>query len=332
MASRCSYSFASFNCKSVKRSVDSVRGLCRSCDIIALQETWLLPDEIPYLGTIDNGFGYTGTSAVDTSSGVLRGRPFGGVALLWKNSVFRQVSVLRSDSARICAIKLATSDRPVIVMSIYMPTNSLDNLPEFTDCLSAVSAIVDEYGIESVYMLGDFNSDIYGLFYSELSNYCVEQSWSCCDVDYLGIDSGTFTFISEAHGSCAWLDHCLVTQAAKQTIVNVYVDYDALWSDHFPLMIECNLYLLTPKVHANVACNNNNSMLWGVRGRQEVRKYTEECHKRLKQIDFPMEFVNCADFYGGDHGHRRVLDRIYSDIVSTLCDASSAGRGGHAVW
>lgn len=34
--------------------------------------------------------------------------------------------------------------------------NAADNLAEVTDCLSTVSAIIDQYGIESVYMLGDF--------------------------------------------------------------------------------------------------------------------------------------------------------------------------------
>lgn len=38
----------SFNCKNVKRSIDSIRKLCQSADIIALQETWLRQDELQY--------------------------------------------------------------------------------------------------------------------------------------------------------------------------------------------------------------------------------------------------------------------------------------------
>lgn len=76
------YRFASFNCKNVKRSVESVRELCTYTDIVALQETWLRPDELPYLSDISKEFSSTGTSAIDTSEGVLLGRPHGGVALL----------------------------------------------------------------------------------------------------------------------------------------------------------------------------------------------------------------------------------------------------------
>ncbi|KOB66381.1 reverse transcriptase, partial [Operophtera brumata] len=81
--------FVSFNCKSVKRNIDFVRTLCQSADIVALQETWLLPHDISLLGTIDQDFAYTGKSAVDTSAGMLRGRPYGGLAILWRKSVFR---------------------------------------------------------------------------------------------------------------------------------------------------------------------------------------------------------------------------------------------------
>ncbi|XP_073953054.1 uncharacterized protein [Choristoneura fumiferana] len=144
------FNFATFNCKSVKRSVDGIRELCKTCDVIALQETWLLPDDIPFLSTIDTSFGYTGTSAVDTAAEILRGRPYGGVAILWKTSVFKDVSIIKCDNNRLCAIKIQTGERPIIVVSVYMPTNSRENLPEFTDCLSAWGGSLTVYTAEDV--------------------------------------------------------------------------------------------------------------------------------------------------------------------------------------
>ncbi|KAF9810794.1 hypothetical protein SFRURICE_014392 [Spodoptera frugiperda] len=69
-------------------------------DIVALQETWLLPHDISFLSEIDPDFGCTGTSAVDTTAGMLRGRPFGGTALLWRKSVFDNVSIVQCDNPR----------------------------------------------------------------------------------------------------------------------------------------------------------------------------------------------------------------------------------------
>lgn len=84
----------SYNCKSLKRSIEGVRELCQSADVLALQETWLLPHDLPLLNTVDDSFGCTGTSAVDTSAGLLSGRPYGGVALLWRKSAFETVRTI----------------------------------------------------------------------------------------------------------------------------------------------------------------------------------------------------------------------------------------------
>lgn len=314
---------ASFNCKSVKRSVDGIRELCKTCHIIGLQETWLLPEEIPYLGTIHTGFGYTGISAVDTSADILRGRPYGGVALLWNTSVFQNVSVIQCSNNRVCAIKIETGNRSIIVISVYMPVNALVNLPDFTNCLGAVSAIISEQNVDSVFILGDFNADPQEVFFNELNDFCKEQHWSCADINILGLNSDTYTFISESHGTRSWLDHCIVTQSAASIVIKAYVKYDCLWSDHFPLVIECNLELLLPKL-----ANNNleeKKVKWGDRTDDQIKLYNKECHKRLRNINFCSEFSSCADRYCNNPDHRSIIDGLYADIISALSDSSMVG-------
>lgn len=147
--------FTSFNCKSVKRSVDSVREICEMSDVVALQETWLLPHDIPFLSTISDKFEYTGRSAVDTSAGLLTGRPYGGVAILWRKGIFNDVTILECTSSRLAAIRATVGDRSIIVISVYMPTDSTDNLPLFTEVLGEISAIVASADIESIFSLGN---------------------------------------------------------------------------------------------------------------------------------------------------------------------------------
>ncbi|VVC92927.1 unnamed protein product [Leptidea sinapis] len=74
----------------VKRSAQCIRELCKSSHLIALQECWLLKEELCFLDTISEDFSSTGVSAIDTSTGILRGRPYGGVALLWKRILSNQ--------------------------------------------------------------------------------------------------------------------------------------------------------------------------------------------------------------------------------------------------
>lgn len=170
-----STTMTTFNCKNVKTAVSGIKKLCSYADIIALQETWLLAHDLEYLAEIDENFGSTGTTAVDPGT-LLKGRPFGGVALMWRKSVFPCVSVIQCANPRIAAIRITTNDRPVLVLSVYMPTNRVKNLAEFTDCLSTVSAIIEESDVESVFILGDFNAHPGKLFYHELLKFCQERT------------------------------------------------------------------------------------------------------------------------------------------------------------
>ncbi|RVE43379.1 hypothetical protein evm_011964 [Chilo suppressalis] len=138
--------------------MDCIRRLCQTADVIALQETWLLPHDIPSLGDINQDFAYAGKSAVDTSKGILRGRPYGGVAILWKKSSFPCVSVINCNSVRLDAVKMELHDKAVLLFSVYMPTDTNDNLIEFIECLSEINAIIENSDVQSVYILGDFNA------------------------------------------------------------------------------------------------------------------------------------------------------------------------------
>ncbi|CAK1584651.1 unnamed protein product [Parnassius mnemosyne] len=311
----------SFNCRSIKRSVDDVRFLCQSASVIALQETWLFGHDIQFLSGIDKRFGSTGTSAMDSAAGMVSGRPYGGVGLLWNKSVFQNVSVMYCDNPRICGIQIVLGDRSILVFSVYMPTDKMVNLTEFTDCLSSVNAIINSSSVESVYILGDFNAHPNERFYDELMCFCDEQEWSCVDVQLLGVSSGTHTFVSEVHGSRRWLDHCVATKSAVSSILNVYVNYDVYWSDHYPLVIECNLDIVKPKL--NFVCKVTNEILWGDRKPEEIGIYTKLCNEKLRAFDFPEEFLSCSDCVCKCIDHKLLIDKLYSEIVNALSVAAT---------
>lgn len=203
-----------YNCKSIKRSVECIRDLCRTADIIALQETWLLPHDLNFVHSIDKDFACAAISSVDVSSGVLRGRPYGGLAIMWRKTRFSDVSVINCTTDRVMAIQIKLNLRSLLIFNVYMPTDELDNLLEFTNCLGRISAITEECDVSAVYVVGDFNAHPSASFGKELKLYCEEHKWIWADVAKLSVCSDTFTFISEAHGSRRWLDHCITTEAA----------------------------------------------------------------------------------------------------------------------
>ncbi|KAL0870260.1 hypothetical protein ABMA27_005292 [Loxostege sticticalis] len=202
-----------------------------------------------------------------------------------------------------------------------MPYDTAKNLSDFTDCLGALSAIVEENEVESVFLLGDFNAHPGESFFNELTDFSAEQNWICSDIKKLGLNSGTYTYISEAHGSGRWLDHCVVTEAAWKLIIDSKVLYDTYWSDHFPLITTCNFNLSKSKFMYK--SDKYNSVKWGARSDDQIRRYQELCNQRLKLLDFPELFAKCCFDFCHDFSHRNTIDKFYNEIVSTLSSAAS---------
>ncbi|VVC88851.1 unnamed protein product [Leptidea sinapis] len=64
-------------------------------------------------------------------------------------------------------------------------------------------SIVEDSGLEVSYMLGDFNSHPGTRFADEMLSFCTEQQLLCADMEFLGSNTDTFTFMSDAQ--CPWL-------------------------------------------------------------------------------------------------------------------------------
>jgi len=100
--------------------------LCETHDIVCLQEHWLLPTELDILTNLHNdcyGFGY---SAVDITSDVLVGRPYGGTAILYKKYLAPSITFVEYSDSRITSMILSSKVGPILVCSVYMPTDYSD--------------------------------------------------------------------------------------------------------------------------------------------------------------------------------------------------------------
>ncbi|CAH2216742.1 jg4679, partial [Pararge aegeria aegeria] len=273
--------------------------------------------DLAYLSAVHNEFASTGTSAVDTSAGVLRGRPHGGVALLWRKSVFSAVSIVKCSSVRLCAIKCKIREHAVLFFSVYMPTDCPDNLMDFTECLSEMNAIVEDCAIGIVFMLGDFNAHPGEPFFNEMLQFCGEQSWVCADYEQLPKNTDVYTYVSDSHGCSRWLDHCLVTELANKYIQSINVVRDVSWSDHYPMEVYCNINLDVPQAKSNPS-SVTNQIIWGLRNSEQTSLYTKICNDRLSLIDFPMEMAVCCDRMCNNPDHRLSIDKLYEEIIGTL--------------
>lgn len=112
------------------------------------------------------------------------------------------MSVIPCDSPHLCAVNITTSDGPIVVMCVSVPCDNKDNFPIFTDCLSAVSAIIHECAELSVYILGDFNAHPNELFYNKLTDFCSIANCGYVDTlqNQLGSSVDIYTFLCQATG------------------------------------------------------------------------------------------------------------------------------------
>ena len=170
----------SYNCQSLKSSVAEICSLCSEFDIIFIQETWLAKFELDILNTIHGDFFGYGISAFDSSAGLLRGRPFGGLAVLWRKSLQSSIKVeLISDCDRLMQINILSDKGLITIFNVYMPTDYRDenSLEEYCMLLGKLQCLLSEVASKSAFcaVICDFNANSNGSrFYTELFEFCDE--------------------------------------------------------------------------------------------------------------------------------------------------------------
>ena len=79
----------------------------------------------------------------------------------------------------------------------------------------------------------DFNACPSNNFGELLSQFCLEHELKISDKIILPVDS--FTYVSDAHGTCSWLDHVVSSKSAHDAIQNIEIVHQFIFSDHRPV-------------------------------------------------------------------------------------------------
>ena len=116
----CSYNMHGFN-----TSNTFLKELCNN-SIIFVQEHWLLSQHLVKFNNNNDDFLFYGASAMNAAccTGILRGRPFGGVGVLIHNSLRHFISLngFHPDN-RAIAIKYTHGDMHIIFFGVYFPSD-----------------------------------------------------------------------------------------------------------------------------------------------------------------------------------------------------------------
>ena len=123
-------------------------------------------------------------------------------------------------------LDLVTNKGMVSFLNVYLPTSyrDLESHDQFCMCLGEIACSIDAIKTTSCLygVIGDFNANCYGsTFMSELIAFCAENGLVTSDMLRLGPLSDTYTFVSAAHGSTSWLDHCLCSPSLNATVIDI---------------------------------------------------------------------------------------------------------------
>ena len=338
---------ASFNCKNIKSSVDEVRQLCKGKDVVLLQETWLTKADIPILNQLDPAFNSKGISAMNSEDGLMTGRPFGGLAILWRKSLTQSYKIIDYSDERLLGIELQFGDKKLLILNIYLPYCSAANHDEFIHYMAKIDAIISSADTPFTYIMGDWNADLTkdcnGLiqhsFGEELQQFCTEEGLVISDSELL--QGHVYTHVNSGHGTTSWLDHLITTTAGHNLVDSCNIEYGLVSSDHLPITARI---LLPPGCNRSTLPAESDSkpgikIHWDSLSDDQLHKYTDNTKDTLAAIQFNHDLAWCNDVHCKDPGHINAIERLYEDIVSALQQAgedlqteSSTGFKGLPGW
>jgi exonuclease III len=137
--------------------------MCKSFDIILVQEHWLTTNDLSKLNNIDANFTSFGVSAMNSrlENGILLGRTFGGTAILVNANLLKHVIFIESDQefGRFVSIRFQKADVDIIITNVYFPY--FKTSPDYCiDCcllIANIERICKDFPKSSILVAGDFN-------------------------------------------------------------------------------------------------------------------------------------------------------------------------------
>lgn len=170
------------------------------------------------------------------------GRPFGGVAVVWKSTLAARISNLALSCSEICSIVFDVCDLKLAIFSLYMPCDGGDH-EKYKDMLCEVRSACISRNIDYFLVCGDLNTDlsrVNSLHTESLLSFVNEESLNVCL--YHPIANIDYTYESRINGSRSTLDHFLVSENLTSYINAYFVEHSVdNSSDHSPVTLELKL-------------------------------------------------------------------------------------------
>ena len=309
-----------------------VKSLCNNHNIILLQEHWLSDNDLNKLDNIDDDFCFVGVSSMTDklSCGILSGRPFGGVAILW-NKVITDTKIIKIDqsSGRYIALGINLNKDMLIIHCVYFPCKQIfnDYKLDMSILLSHIESVMTLYPTANHCIAGDFNfvTDCSNTGLNLFNHITVDYNLFCCDL--LNKSSVNFTYYHESLNQTSWLDHCFISNRLRNCVTKFgIIDSGLNCSDHLPISITLLVEVQT-KSQSSIQGNSpihfqpSKCAKYTYRWDQaDLISYYSHTSSLLQSIVVPSIALLC-NVDCDCNSHCNLIDKYYSDITGALQQA-----------
>ena len=333
----------SYNLHGVNNGSVMLNELLLSVDILAVQEHWLRENEFAKLLCINDDFEGAAVSAMDNSV-IHFGRPFGGVAFLWRKDCFCEMrSVCMNGNSRCMAVSFWHEGGVMCVFNVYLPCKGMYNDDEndlqLVQCMSfiedTVVNIVDNRVCDvTVIVVGDFNANIdtiaHDVKLAPLRLLLDDMGLVACDdLDESGVG---YTFRCEGLGCTSYIDHCFISKGNKSLVRSVnIVDSSSNLSDHNPIVVVldvCWRNIMGGSDDGDVYGRNvTKRVVWDEAFCAEYCSVTEQALLSLNELELNCNAGGCCN-----SGHKCVIEswcKQFSDILLKCMNDVNSRRSDH---
>ena len=287
-------------------------------DVFLLQEHWLTPANLCKFDIFKGYFSF-GCSAMSecVSSGILRGRPFGGVITLIDNDL-RAVTRTIHSSERYSIVKVNN----YIIINIYLPCVGTDNRPLICqDIFNDIWSWREQYSDCECIIAGDFNVnlDLDDSIARQINSFCLGHDLIRCDIQCH--QAPMATYVSDALNQESTIDYMFASSLNGRTTVDYgIIDPDINYSDHLPIFGIFTFSSLCPSDHFRVSLVDSPTQLrWD---HADITSYYSYTYTHLVPILNDIDcLVNQLDYLCDPVISH--IERICSNITGVLSNAAN---------
>ena len=293
-----------------------------------LQEHWLTEHKIQQLQQLNVQFVARSGMENAVSSGIYRGRPFGGVSICWSNDLNQIITpVTNNKHKRVVSVKMKQDAGNLLFICVYMPffdsRNRTQCMTEALDAISMIEVLIDENPDHHIIIGGDLNTELKNespfdhLWKDLIDKYSLAYSNN--------VTAGpNYTYRHDSLNQTKMNDHFLVSAHLLDRISNTRIlDDGENNSDHLPRLIHLQIETQVCDPEPVAREQSTRVMHWNKMTSDHKTKYAHAVEQCLSQRQYMRSVFICDKKCVCDNAvcHDQIQQE-YDEIISGLKDAS----------